>query len=44
MQRVHIPGIPGNRRWCYENRSSPGGHSSSKIIESPKLGQVRLNG
>ena len=44
VQRVHIPGVPDNRPWCYENRSSLGGHSSSKLIESPKLGQVRLNG
>jgi len=44
VQRVHIAGLPDNRPWCYENRSSLGGDSSSKIIENPKLGQVRAIG
>jgi hypothetical protein len=42
--RVHIPGKPDRRPWCTQNRRSTGGHYSNKIIESPKLGQVRANG
>jgi len=44
VERVHIPGKPDQRPWCIENRRSLGGHFSSRIIESPKLGQVRANG
>ena len=44
VQRVHIPGRPDNRPWCVEAWGSLGGGASSKIIESPKLGQVRTSG
>lgn len=43
VDRPHIPGR-GQRSWCMEERRSLGGHSSSKIIERPKLGQVTTNG
>jgi hypothetical protein len=44
VDRPHIPGRPGRRPWCMQERRSLGGHSSSKIIERPKLGQVTTNG
>ena len=44
VDRVHIPGKPDQRPWCIQNRTSLGGHFSNRIIESPKLGQVRANG
>jgi hypothetical protein len=44
VERVHIPGKPDQRPWCIENRASRGGHYSNRIVESPKLGQVRANG
>jgi hypothetical protein len=44
VDRPHIPGRPGPRPWCMEQRRSLGGHSSSKIVEGPKLGQVHTNG
>jgi hypothetical protein len=43
VDRPHIPGKPDRRPWCIQNRQSLGGHSSSKIIERPKLGQVNAN-
>jgi hypothetical protein len=44
VDRVHIPGRPDQRPWCIQNRRSLGGHYSNRIIESPKLGQVRADG
>ena len=44
VERVHIPGKSDQRPWCIQHRRSLGGHSSNRIIESPKLGQVRANG
>jgi len=44
VDRPHIPGKPDRRPWCIQNRHSLGGHSSSTIIERPKLGQVSANG
>jgi hypothetical protein len=44
VDRVHIPGKPDKRPWCTEHRRSLGGHSSNRIIESPKLGRVSANG
>lgn len=44
VERVPIPGRPDKRPWCVQYRSSLGGHSSSRIVESPKLGQVKTNG
>jgi hypothetical protein len=44
VDRPHIPGKPDRRPWCRQDRHSLGGHSSSKIIERPKLGQVIANG
>jgi hypothetical protein len=44
VDRPHILGKPDRRLWCTQDRQSLGGHSSSKIIERPKLGQVIANG
>jgi hypothetical protein len=44
VDRPHIPGRSDRRPWCIQNRHSLGGHSSSTIIERPKLGQVSANG
>ena len=44
VDRPHIAGKPDRRPWCIQSRHSLGGHSSSKIIETPKLGQVHTNG
>jgi hypothetical protein len=44
VDRPHIPGKPDRRPWCIQNRQSLGCHSSSTIIEKPKLGQVIANG
>ena len=44
VPRVHVPGLPDNRTWCVQGWTSLGGGSSSKIIEGPKIGQVRTIG
>jgi hypothetical protein len=43
VPREQIAGRSSNRPWCTQNRSSLGGHSSSKLIEKPRFGEVRLN-
>lgn len=44
VERLHIPGLPDKRPWCSQSWVSLGGIFSNKIIESPKLGQVRASG
>jgi hypothetical protein len=44
VDRPRIAGKPERRPWCRQDRHSLGGHSSNKIIERPKLGQVAANG
>jgi len=41
--RVHIPGKPDKRPWCYQDWSS-GGVASRRIVESPKLGKAKADG